>query len=168
VAPEFRLTDEIAGTPSLINVDAENLLGAVEEHGSAGYSPSELAAAPMLGRHWADVVLGQALGLTAAITPEGYEAGAAEGAGCTAVPADGSVAEVALAPGENVVYVAAGEEAQISLRRFATDEYPVALGGVPGGSKVAIKVPTDNAPEYPWYVHVEAPAGAAVCPASGS
>lgn len=166
VAPAFRLTDEIAGTPSLINVDAENLLGAVEEHGSAGYTPSALANAPTVARHWADVVLGQALGMSAVVTPDGYEAAAAKAADCTAIPSGGSVAEVALVPGANRVYIAPGEEAHLSLRRFATDEYPVPLDGAPGGSEVKIKIPVDNAPKYPWYLHVEAAGVAAVCPAS--
>jgi hypothetical protein len=166
VAPTFRLTPEIAGTPSLINVDAEDLLGAVEEHGSAGYSPAELATASSPARHWGDVVLSQASGMSTAIVAGGYDAAAAKGTGCTEVAAGGAdPPEVALAAGVNRVYVAEGGEAKLTMRRFATGEYPVPLQSAPGGSKMEIKVPADNAPEYPWYLHVEAAQTATVCPA---
>jgi hypothetical protein len=167
VEPYFRLAPEFSGTPSLINIDAENLEGAVEEHGRAGYSPDELAAAEPLGRHWADVVLSKALRLSTVTELEGWDPAAAAGEGCTAVPAGGvTVPEVGLATGVNRVYVAPGGEAELSMRRFSTGEYPVPLASAPGGSMVEIKVPKDDAPGYPWFVHVVAGQEAAVCPAT--
>jgi hypothetical protein len=167
VEPYFRLGPEVAGTPSLINVSAESYLAAAEEHGEAGYMPAELSTAMPVARHWADNVLALALPLSTVNVLEGYDSGAAAKAGCTAVPAGGlTVPEVALGTGVNRVYIAPGGEAQLSLRRFATGEYPVPLAAGAGGSEVEIKVPADNAPEYPWYLHVVAGQETSVCPAA--
>jgi hypothetical protein len=168
IEPDFRLGPELAGTPSLINISAENYLPAAEEHGNTGYTPAELATAPAIARRWADSVLAQALQMSTTNVLEGYDAKAAAGPGCTAVPADGTIPEVPLAPGLNRVYIAPGGEASLALRRFATTEYPVPLANAPGGAEVEIKVPADNAPQYPWYLHVVAGQEAAICAAHGS
>jgi hypothetical protein len=60
------------------------------------------------------------------------------------------------------VELAPGAPATISLRRFATDEYPVSTEGVPGGSVSLLRVPRDTAPQ-PWHLHVEASQPARVC-----
>lgn len=168
VVPYFRLGPEIAGTPSLINVDAGDYLAAVEENGGGtGYSPAELASAMPIARKHADIVLSRALPLGSSSTAEGYDAAAATGEGCSIVEPGGvGIAEVPLAPGANRVYVAPGGEAELSLRRFATGEYPVDLVNGQGNSLVEIEVPADNAPEYPWFVHVVAGQTVSVCPAN--
>ena len=132
VEPGFRLGPEIAGTPSLINVSAENYLPAAAQHGDTGYSPAELAAAPAVARRWADSVLALALKMSTTNVLEGYDATAAAGPGCTAVPADGTVPEVALAPGLNRVYVAPGGEASLSHAPLRDDRISGAAGQRPG------------------------------------
>jgi hypothetical protein len=168
VSPEFRLSLENSGTASLINVDAADYLAAVEEHGSPAYSPAELAGAAEPGRRWADVALAEALPLGLETVPGGFDPGAIGGAGCTAVPPGGAVPEVALGTGQTRIYVGEGGEAQLSLRRFAEGEYPVKLAAVPGGASAVLRVPRDEAPEYPWLLHVEAGQEAFVCTPAGS
>jgi hypothetical protein len=164
VNPDFTLTPEVAGTPSLINVNARDYLHAAGEHGAAGYSPAELAAAPEIGRHYADVVLSQALPLQATTQAEGYDPDAVAGAGCTAIPPGGAaVPEVPLRTGRNRIVVAPGGEATLAVRRFAQVEYPVPLKGIPGGAVVVLTIPPDKAPAYPWYAHVQAEQEAWVC-----
>jgi hypothetical protein len=163
VAPNFELTAENAGTPSLINVIADNYLPAVEEHGSAGYSPAELAGANEPGRHWADIVLSQALPLRLITVEGGFSPLRTKAPDCTAVPPDGSVPEVSVGPGRTRILVGEGGEAQLSMRRFAEGEYPVRLPAVPGGSSASLLVPHDEAPEYPWFLHLEATQEVWVC-----
>jgi hypothetical protein len=167
VAPSFALTPENAGTPSLINVSAANYLPAVEEDGSAGYSPAELAVAAGPGRHWADVVLSQALPLRLVTVEGSFAQSRTRAAGCIAVPPDGSVPEVTVGPGRTRILVGEGGEAQLAMRRFASGEYPVGLPTVPGDSSTSLLVPHDEAPEYPWYLHVGATQEVWVCGAGG-
>jgi hypothetical protein len=168
VSPEFRLTPENSGTASLINVDAGDYLAAVGEHGSPAYSPAELAGAEEPGRHWADVALAQALPLEMETVRGGFEASATTGAGCTAVPPGGAVPEVALGTGKTEVFVGEGGEARLSMRRFAEGEYPVTLPAVPGGASASLQIPADEAPEYGWFMHVEAEQEVFVCTPGGS
>ena len=65
VEPDFQLGAEIAGTPSLVNVYADKYFDAVDDHGSPAYSEGELLEAPESGRRQADIVLSQALPLSA-------------------------------------------------------------------------------------------------------
>jgi hypothetical protein len=163
VAPTFALTPENSGTPSLINVSAGNLLPAVREHGSVGYSPAELAGAAEPGRHWADVVLSQALPLRLEPTGESFSSDRATGSACVAIPAGESAPEVKLEPGTTKILVPPGGEASVFLRRFAEDEYPVQLGSVAGSTVDRLVIPRDNAPEYPWYLHLQTAGEAFVC-----
>lgn len=162
VDPEFRLGPEVAGTPSLINVTAEGWLGADDEYGSPAYSEAELAAAPSPGPHWADVVLSQALPLQTTVAIGGYDAkGGREN--CVAVAANPSPqSEVPIDPGQTRIEVPPGPEAQLSMRRFATGEFPVSLPPAPGRSAVVLHVPRDESPR-PWYLHVTAEQPVRVC-----
>jgi hypothetical protein len=168
VAPSFGLTPEIAGTPSLINVNAANFLPAVEEHGSPGYSPAELAGAAEPGRRYGDIVLSQALPLRMIVAEGGFSTLRTRAADCTAVPPDGSVPEVQVGPGRTRILVGEGGEATLSMRRFDTTEYPVHLQSLPGDSSASLLVPHDEAPEYPWYLHVEAAQEVWVCGAGSA
>jgi hypothetical protein len=167
VAPSFALTPEIAGTPSLINVNAADYLPAVEEHGSAGYTPAELAGAEEPGRRDADIVLSQALPLRLIVGEGGFSLGRTGAPGCTAIPPDGSVAEVPVGPGRTRILVGEGGEATLSMRRFSEGEYPVHLPAVPGNSSSLLLVPHDEAPEYPWFLHVEAGQEVWICGGGG-
>lgn len=163
--PEFVLGPEVAGTASLINVNGGDYPEAVRKWGSPAYTPSEIAAAPEVGRHAADVVLSQALPLKTVTVLEGYEPSLVSGSKCTAIPAGGeAVPEVPVGPGTTRVVIGLGGQAALSMRRFAQTEYPVSISSGPGGSVVELKVPKDNAPEYPWHLHIAAEQGTWVCP----
>ena len=161
VAPDFSLTPEVAGTASLEAVDAGHYLEATREHGSPGYSPSELAAAPESARRQADIVLSQALPLSTEVRPGAFRARA--GSSCTIVPGGGeAVADVPIASGQTRIEVAPGPAAEVSLRRFATGEFPVPTAGAPGGAVTLLRVPRDAA-KRPWHLHVQARQAARVC-----
>jgi hypothetical protein len=159
IVPYFALSPPIAGTGSLIDVNAAEYFEAVEDHGSPAYTPAELARAPEAGRKQADIVLSQALPLStlietgtalpAAVLPRCARAGA-------------GVEEVRLAPGVVQIGVPAGPDAGFSLRRFARGEFPVVTAGAPGDSVTTLKIPRDAAAQ-PWYLHVDAAQGARVC-----
>lgn len=159
VDPNFVLNPEVAGTPSLIDVQAGKYLEAEREHGSPAYTPTELVSAPEAGRRQADIVLSQALPLStetfvgAKPDPQGR---------CVVVPAGGRRSAIALRPGVTRVEVAPGPPASFSLRRFALAEYPVPTEGAPGGSTTLLTVPRDGSPR-PWRLRVEAEQAATVC-----
>jgi hypothetical protein len=160
VDPDFQLTPERAGTPVLVDVSAARYLQAVDEYGSPAYSVDELAAASAAARRQADIVLAQALPLATATLPGGYAASAS--AGCQAIEPGGG-GEVPLGPGTTRIEVPPGPAAELSLRRFAGDEYPVRAGSAPGDSTTALKIPADSAPQ-PWQLQVDADQGARICP----
>lgn len=158
VDPEFVLSPEVAGTPSLINVMAGKYLLAVDEYGSPGYTAAELEGAPDFARRQADVVLAAALPIS--VTTQGGSLGAG-GADCVTVEG-GSGNEVELSPGVTAVEVAPGPRADLALRRFATGEYPVATEGAAGGTVTRLRIPRDEASQ-PWFLRVEASQPARVC-----
>lgn len=158
VDPSFPLSPEVAGTASLIDIQAGNYLDAASEHGSPAYTPAELAAAPEAGRRQADIVLGQALPLSTR-TRLGGSSGGGSG-GCVA--AGGGRGEVRLVPGRTTILVPPGDPAAFSLRRFASDEYPVKTEGAPGGSVTVLQVPADTAAR-PWRLRVDAEQLVEVC-----
>lgn len=160
VDPSFSLTPEVAGTGSLVLVNAGALLEAVHEHGSPGYSPAELESAPEYARRQADIVLAQALPLATVTRPGGYSA--AGSAGCVRVRPG---AETQLTPGTTRIEVAPGPQAEVALRRFAQNGFPVHAAGVPGGSSARLTIPRDTAPQ-PWVLKVEARQTVRVCPPS--
>jgi hypothetical protein len=162
VDPDLQLTLPIAGTPSLINVYAGEYLEAVGEYGSPAYSEAELAAAPEFARRQADILLSQALPLSTEIRRGGFEGGPA-GDSCLAVSGgEAEVPDVVLAPGVARVEVAPGPPAELSLRRFAAEEFPVPTENAPGDSLVLLRIPRDNS-DLPWHLHVEAEQPARVC-----
>jgi hypothetical protein len=159
VAPDFSLNTEVAGTTTLIDVQAAKYLPAVEDYGSPAYTPTELAGASDYVRKQADIVLAQALPLSTVTRLGGYESGGGEN--CVSV--NGAASEVRVSPGLTRIEVAPGPHAEFSLRRFATGEYPVVTEGAPGDSATTLRVPRDGAPRYPWYLHVAAAQPARVC-----
>lgn len=160
VPDEFRLTPEIAGTGSLIAIEAGSYLDAVRDHGSSAYTPEELLAAPLSGRRQADIVLGQALPLSTEVEPGAYRENAGA-PGC--LDATGGE-EIELAPGTTRIEVAPGPHADLSLRRFADGEHPVKTEGADGGAVVKLTIPRDNSTQ-PWFLAVEAAQPVRVCPA---
>jgi len=164
IDPEFSLDTEVAGTTTLIDVQAAKYLPAVEEYGSPAYTPAELAVAPDYARRQADVVLAQALPLST-LTRLGAFAPGGGAENCVVLPAGGAApgSEVRLSPGLTRIELAPGPRAEFSLRRFATGEFPVPTEGAPGGSVTELRVPRDAARRYPWYLQVEASQLARVC-----
>ncbi len=162
ISPAFQLDPEVAGTPSLIDVDAAEYFPAVREYGSPAYTPAELAAAPEAGRRQADVVLSRALPLSRSTAPGTAIGGKARGCVSLRAGAGADPLELRLAPGLTRIEVPPGPAASLALRRFAVGEYPVLTEGVPGGSVTRLTIPRDRAPE-PWILRVEAPQGARVC-----
>jgi hypothetical protein len=156
VDPGFVLTPQIAGTPSLIDIQAGKYLEAEREYGSPAYTPEELLAAPAAGRRQADIVLGQALPISTetsfGIVPARSGACAAAGEGVT---------ELEVAPGTTRIELAPGPRASFGLRRFAPD-FPVRTEGAPGDSTTLLRIPRD-ASAQPWQLRVEAEQAARVC-----
>jgi hypothetical protein len=162
VDPEFSLDPEVAGTATLVDVQAAKYLQAVREYGSPAYTPAELVGAPDYGRRQADIVLSQALPLSTVTRSGAYRRSRASG--CVTLPAGSASpgSEVRLSPGLTRIELAPGPGAELSLRRFAIGEYPVAAGEAPGGSATLLRVPRDDAPQ-PWYLHLEASQLARIC-----
>lgn len=159
VDPGFQLSPEVAGTSTLVDVFAGEYLQAVDEYGSPAYTPEELATAPEQGRRQADVVLAQALPISALDAPGGF--GRLPRSRCVAVPGGGS--EVRLAPGVTRIELAPGPPATFRLRRFASGEYPVlAAADVRGDSSTSLRIPRDAASQS-WRLHVDARQAARVC-----
>ena len=163
VDPKFSLTPEIAGTTTLIDVQAAKYFPAVREYGSPAYTPSQLAGAPDYGRRQADIVLSHALPISTLTRLGAYDP-TDPGENCVALPAGNAspASEVRLSPGLTRIELAPGPQASFSLRRFATGEYPVVTEGAPGDSVTLLRVPRDDAPQ-PWRLHVEASQRARVC-----
>jgi hypothetical protein len=166
VDPSYYLGSvEATGTASLSIVEAGKYFEAVDRWGSPAYSPAELESAPQPGRHYADIVLGQALPIATETELETYDG--AGGAGNCVNPAAGGIAptsELQVGPGLTRIEVAPGPQAGFSLRRFATGEYPVVTEGAPGESTTWLRIPRDRAPQ-PWFLHVDAAQAVRVCPA---
>ena len=161
IEPTFVLTPEVAGTGSLIDVEAANYLSIAREDGSPAYSPRELAVAPAAGRRQADIVLSQALPLSTH-TLIGTDSRAS--GHCRVVTGGGGAhpAEVRLVPGITGIEAAPGGHASFGLRRFASGEYPVLTEGAPGNSTTLLHIPRDRAAQ-PWYLRVEAAQPVRVC-----
>jgi len=161
VDPSFSLTPEIAGTPSLIDVQADSYLSAAVEDGSPAYTPAELARAPAAGRRQADIVLAKALPLSTK-TSTGVDSPAARRCAVVAGGGGGADGEVRIGPGVTRIEVAPGGPATFSLRRFASGEYPVSTEGAPGDSTTFLRVPRDRVAR-PWRLRVEAAQPVRVC-----
>lgn len=164
VAPEFQLSPEVAGTPTLVDVTAEKYFPAVDEYGSPAYSPAELVSAPEEGRRQADVVLARALPITA-VTRLGAFAPESAAENCVSLPAGSQVpaSGLHLSPGLARVELAPGPAAGLALRRFAIGEYPVVLTeAAPGDSATILRIPRDES-HRSWFLHVGATQAARVC-----
>jgi hypothetical protein len=161
VDPSFELTPEVAGTPSLVDVDAGDYLAMVDAHGSPAYTQPELASAPEAGRRQADVVLAEALPISTGSRP-----GARPGAGTHCATVQGPSAEVRIGPGLTRIVVPPGPDVPIGLRRFA-GIFPVLPAPAPGGETTVLRIPRDVSPR-PWWLHVEPLRPVRVCRSDAS
>ncbi len=161
ISPNFSLgAFNLAGTASLGLIEAEKYFEARDRWGSPAYSPEELEYAPEPGRHYADIVLSQALPISTQTHLDSYSPQPAPSKEC--VDVDGSTPEVVVPFGTSRIALAPGPHASFSLRRFAVGEYPVLTEGAPGDSTTVLHIPHDKATQ-PWYLHVEASQPARVC-----
>jgi hypothetical protein len=160
IDPSFSLAPDIAGTPSLIDVNAAEYFDAKRQYGSPAYTPRELADADEVGRRQADVVLARALGIAAVVRPD---SSLPARRGCVAIAAgDAAKRELRLAPGLTRVGLGPGPDGSFGLRRFAVGEYPVATAAAPGGSVTLLRIPRDPVAR-PWRLHIDASQAAVVC-----
>ncbi|HEX6601496.1 MAG TPA: hypothetical protein VF030_02540 [Solirubrobacterales bacterium] len=159
ISPYFFLSPEVAGTPSLIDVNATAYFPAAREHGTPAYTPAELAAAPEEGRAQADVVLAAALPVALNAGPTGRGGGLG---GCLGLPGGGANGALRVGPGTTTIQLDPGPRASVFLRRFAAEGFPVFVGRVEGGSTVELVIPADKA-QRPWRLLVEASQPARVC-----
>lgn len=159
ITPYFSLLPEVAGTPSLIDVNALEYFAAKRKYGSPAYTPAELANAPEAGRRQADIVLALALPLATVTAEDGT---LPSRRGCTTVP-PGSQRPVPLGPGVTRLGVAPGPPAAFALRRFARESFPIPTAGTPGGGVTELKIPADRSTR-PWQLRVEAEQPVLVCP----
>jgi hypothetical protein len=163
VAPDFYLSPEVAGTTTLIDVVAGTYLTVTEEYGSPAYSQRELAGAPPVARHQADVVLVAALPVTA--KPARPAAG--PGQACVRLAAGAEKPEVRLPLGGARIELAPGAPGTFLLRRFGpADRGGVAATPIAGGAGVTLRIPRDRSAR-PWKGWLEATQGATVCPLAG-
>jgi MFS family permease len=162
VDPNFELTTDVAGTPSLVNIYAGKYLEAVDEYGSPAYSVDELLSAPAEGPIQADIVLAHALPISSTIRQGDYRAGA-PGENCVSFPSDeGAAAELPVSAGLTRIELAPGPPGAISLRRFAVGGYPVSIEGTAGNSVTTLRIPRDTL-SRPWYLHIDSEQAARVC-----
>jgi hypothetical protein len=164
VVPTFNLASvEVTGTASLGVVEAGKYFEAVDRWGSPAYTSEELEHAPGLGRKYADIVLGQALPLSTETKANNLSTRADRGGSCDELtPAEAARTETKLGPGATRIEVAPGPPAHLSLRRFATGEYPVKAKEIEAESTTILSVPEDNAVQ-PWFLKVEANQLVRVC-----
>jgi hypothetical protein len=163
VAPEFQLTPEVAGTPTLVDIAAGTYLTATEEYGSPAYSQRELAEAAPVARHQADVVLVAALPVTVAPAP----AATSPGEACVTLPAGVAKPEMRLPPGGARIELAPGRLGTLSLRRYGSpDGEGVGVARIVGGATVILRIPRDRSPR-PWAMRLEVAQPVSVCPLAG-
>jgi hypothetical protein len=168
VAPTYSLYQvETTGTASLDLVEAGKWFEAADKWGSPADTPAQIEAEGEGGREHADLVLAEALPISSTTETGGLAPSAPAGEKCVTLPGGGASAgtDVPLVPGNSTVEVGPGEGAQIRLRRFATEVFPVAVGGGEAEATTVVEIPKDRASQ-PWYLHVEAGQTTRVCTAS--
>jgi hypothetical protein len=175
VEPTFVLAPQIAGTASLVPVDARSYFDAVDAHGSPAASEEDLAALEPGVRKFVDIILVNALPLSFEEVEGGAEAGSGgpvpvtepEAAGVTATGSCVKIAPGAAAAGLPItlqgstsIEVEAGEAAQFGLWRFASE--PALNNQIEGGTTSVLSIPHDHS-DRPWQSLLTVPQGATVC-----
>jgi hypothetical protein len=165
VAPSYSLYQvETTGTASLSLVEAGKWFEAVDRWGTFADTPAEIESEDPVGREHADMVLAEALPVTSTTEPGGFAPSPPAGKRCVTLAGGAASArkEVQLGTAATTVEVAAGGPAEIRLRRFASETFPVAVAGGEGGARTVVEIPRDRAAQ-PWYMHVEAAQTTRVC-----
>jgi hypothetical protein len=137
-------------------VRAGPYLSAVDDFGSPAYSESELPGAPESARAAADRVMATALrlGLHPVARP-------AVPAGCTTVDRSGGTPPLLTLPAGAVVLTPTpGQPAQVHLRRFASQSFPVSLGALT--EPAVLRVPVDRSGR-PWQLQLDSAGPVTAC-----
>ncbi len=158
VDPGFELTQQNSGVDYLGLLDAGSYFSAVDAYGSPAYSPAELAGAPEIARVAADKVFAAALGARLA------SAAAARTTHCELVQPSATPAVVELPPA-GLTLRAKGGSTRVSLRRYATESFPVARGALSPGGEALVQVPGDRSTQ-PWQLALSGPGPVSVCDVS--
>ena len=139
---DFVLTENNSGVDYLGVVDAGPYFSAIDDFGSPAYTPAELATSSEQSRVAADMVFAAALGV--ALEPSTGPSPRP----CMSVHVGPGPEIVALPPG-GVVLRALDGSPRVALRRYATDEFPIALGALAEGQATRLAIPTDRS-RQPW------------------
>jgi hypothetical protein len=142
VAPDFELTERNSGVDYLGTLDAGSYFSAIDAYGSPAYTTTELASAPESGRVAADRV--SAAALAVALQPGGR----AQPGTCVELRPGAGPAIVDV-PGQGMLLRAASAGTQVSLRRYASGSFPVALGSLRAGKLTLLRIPPDGS-SRPW------------------
>jgi hypothetical protein len=165
VDPNLVLDAANSGFNYFTLLDAGSYLSAADKFGSPAYTADELLDAPESSKVAADKVLATALGLHLApvpspkpLNPHGCQRlpGSGDGPGSVTLPAGGALLTSQAAPG-----------AEILVRRFAQDSWPVDLGLIEPHERATLQIPSDRS-DQPWQISVQPGGGeVAVCPLGG-
>jgi hypothetical protein len=156
VAPGFELTVENSGVDYLGTLDAGSYFSAIDAYGSPAYSPAELAGASEPARVSADMVFGAALGVALVPAPSTQRGKCAE-------PPPGTPTPV---PPGGLLLRTAASDTQVSLRRYATQSFPVSLGSLRPGEQELLRITPDRSTRS-WSLGLSGP-HVQVCQPSGA
>jgi hypothetical protein len=160
VDPGFQLTEQNSGVDYLGLLDAGSYLSAVDAYGSPAYSIAQLASAPEVARVAADKVF------AAALSPGLAPAKGTRASGCTISRLAGGPAVLPIPPTGLTLQAQRGP-VQASLRRYASQSFPVALGPLAGSQRQLLKIPADRATQ-PWTLELAGRGAVTVCRAGGT
>jgi hypothetical protein len=142
VAPDFELTEQNSGVDYLGLLDAGPYFSAIDDYGSPAYTAAELASAPESARVAADKVAAAAFGVRLA------QGGRARMGTCAELQPGVRPAIVGVPP-KGMVLRASSRGAEVSLRRFASESFPVSLGPLPAWTAELLRIPPDRS-SRPW------------------
>jgi hypothetical protein len=157
VSPDFELTEQNSGVDYLRLLDAGPYFSAIDEYGSPAYTPTELSSAPESARSAADRVSVAALGV--GLQPDGQ----VQRGTCVELQ-PGAIVDV---PPEGMVLRARSPGSAVSLRRYASESFPVSLGPLPVGTAGLIRIPADRSAR-PWSAQLNGGGRATACRAQAT
>jgi hypothetical protein len=146
VAPGFKLTEQNSGVDYLGTLDAGSYFSAVDAYGSPAYSPAELATAPEAGRIGADKVFAAALRVGLVPAPDAHPGQCVSSRPLTPIAV----------PSEGLLLRSAAPNVQVSLRRYATQSFPVSLGALAPGEQELLHITPDSS-SRPWTLELSGP-----------
>lgn len=162
VADHFRLMPDVAGTGSLIDIEAAAYFSAADAYGTPAYKEMELKEAAPHARYQADVVLTAALPVQHRTDLDGGKA--PSGNRCITFPV-GDAEELPISPGVVTISVPPGEPYSVRMRRFADPgTYPFEIAPIAAGSTTTLEIPADLG-ESDWLLSVGSAQPATACTA---